>query len=47
MKNICRFSDCKKWGKMCAVYVKTQDPKMEVYELVWCSECGRVQNQFR
>lgn len=45
MKNTCRFADCKKWGRMNAIYVNTQDGG--VFELVWCKECGRVQSELK
>ena len=43
MKQSCRFDDCKQYGKMNAIYVKTQDDK--VFELFWCTECGRIQSR--
>ncbi|KKM80638.1 hypothetical protein LCGC14_1337880 [marine sediment metagenome] len=44
MKQLCRFKECAAWGQMNAIYVNTQDGK--VFELEWCTKCGRVQNKF-
>ncbi len=43
MKTICRF--CNEYGHINSVFCKTNDD--QVFELEWCSECGRVQNKLR
>ena len=43
MKQICRFEDCNAYGQMTAIYVKTVGD--EVFELFWCTKCGRVQSK--
>ena len=43
MKSLCRF--CNEYGKINSVFTKTNDD--QVFELEWCSNCGRVQNKIR
>ena len=45
MRNTCRFPDCKTWGKINAVYVNLQDGG--VFELEWCTICGRIQSKIK
>ena len=45
LKNICRFKECSAFGHINAVYVNTQTG--EVFELAWCSTCGRIQSKFK
>lgn len=41
---ICRFKECGSYGNINAISVKVL---VGNYELVWCSKCGRIQNNFR
>lgn len=43
MKKNCRFKDCSAYAQINAVYV---DTKSGMFELFWCTKCGRIQNKF-